>query len=263
MKDSSLKKCIHSVISIFSAAAFILLSVLSVRPAPAEAVDSSDLDSLAKEIAVLVNEARAEEGLDPVYVLPVLTDSAMIRAEECAVLFDHKRPDGTRFSSLLDQDVTPYCYAAENIAAGSSKAEAAFSQWKNSERHWAAITNPDITHMGIGVAYVPDSRYKWYWAQIFIQTTSEDGLEGEYLPQRYEIVPKAVGDLNGDGVVDSFDYLVLTEYLEKKSAGEPVYLNELQIAAADCFKDGAVTYADAKVLQRYLLGEYKNLPYVF
>lgn len=33
--------------------------------------------------------------------------------------------------------------------------------------------------------------------------------------------------------------------------------------AADCFRDGIITESDAKALQRYILGEYDELPYIF
>ena len=43
----------------------------------------------------------------------------------------------------------------------------------------------------------------------------------------------------------------------------PVTFNALQIEAADCFKDGVININDAKVLQKFVLGEVKTLPYEF
>lgn len=39
--------------------------------------------------------------------------------------------------------------------------------------------------------------------------------------------------------------------------------NALQIEAADCFKDGVINVNDARVLQKFILGEIKDLPYEF
>ncbi len=251
----------NRIISAFSA---VLLMITALCLSPSEssnAVEEQDLQAFAKEIELLVNEARIENGLNPVYVSPYLCEVANIRANELIVKWDHKRPDGSKFTTAIDTDIVPYWYASENIAAGSSTPEGTFNQWKSSENHWAAILNPDITHMGVGVAYDPTSSYRWYWQQVFVQCDVE--LEGQFIPVRYEIVPECEGDLTGDAAVNSYDYIVLTEYLRKKIDDLPVYLNDLQIQSADCFKDGLVTESDAKVLQRYILGEYTDLPYVF
>ena len=79
-------------------------------------------------------------------------------------------------------------------------------------------------------------------------------------------------------MVDSFDYITILQYIEyqdalaKMKAGKeydesildrPVTFNALQIEAADCFKDGVININDAKVLQKFVLGEVKTLPYEF
>ena len=43
----------------------------------------------------------------------------------------------------------------------------------------------------------------------------------------------------------------------------PKTFNALQTEAADCFKDGVININDAKVLQKYVLGEVRTLPYEF
>lgn len=231
----------------------------------ASAADA-DTEQYAREIAVMVNEARAANGLPPMYISPYLMSVAKLRANESVILIDdkHHRPDGTKWSTAIDRNIAPYIYAAENLAAVGTTPAAVMTQWQTSPRHWAAILSTSPTHMGVGVVYDPESRYKWYWILDMIQYSGEGGvMEGQYLPQKYDIVPKSCGDINGDGVVDTFDYVNLTTYLEKKAAGEPVSYNDLQLEAADCLKDGQVTVADAKALQRYLLGEYTALPYEF
>ncbi len=262
----SIKTAVSRLTAMISAFAVIcFISSFAPLKTNGNEVSQEDLFALSKEMALLINEARAEYGLPPLYVVPYLCDKAADRARECIESFDHKRPDGTKYYTIIrneHENVVNFTYSAENIAAGSPTAEATFNQWKSSTMgHWEAILSPKTTHMGVGVAYEPNSQYGWYWETLFIQTG--DTCDGQYLPVRYEIVPESSGDLNGDANVDTFDYVVLLGYIEKTMAGKPVYLNDLQLEAADCFKDGVINENDAKALQRYILGEYKVLPYEF
>lgn len=226
----------------------------------AEEYCDDELRSMANEVAILVNEVRAENGLDPLYVVPYLNELSDIRAVETIEDFSHSR-GGKRFTSIIDTSVVDYFSAAENIACGYGTAAETFQQWMNSDGHKKNILNPHMTHIGIGVVYDSESDYGWYWQQMFVET--DQVLENQYLPTDYEVVPKAEGDINGDGVVDSFDYLGLCEYIYKTKNDIPVYMNEAQIETADCFRDGIITEADAKVMVRYLLGEYTKLPFEF
>ncbi|MDE6775783.1 MAG: SCP-like extracellular [Ruminococcus sp.] len=226
----------------------------------AEEIADNELRSMANEVAVLVNEAREELGLAPLYVVPYLNELGDLRASEIVDDFSHSR-GGQRFSSVVDTDIVKYSVIAENIAAGSDNAVDTFNQWKNSPSHWKSITNPDITHIGIGVYYDPDSTYGWYWQQLFVST--KQTFEDQYLPTDYEVVPKSAGDITGDGVINSYDYIELSNYIYKAKNRIPVYLNEAQLEAADVFEDGIISESDAKVMVRFLLGEYKSLPFVF
>lgn len=258
---TSAKKMVKRMISFISA---VIMTAMMAAYIPANATEEftdEQAAALTNEIAILVNEARAEAGLKPLYVLPYLGEVAEIRALESSELFSHSRKDGSSFASIIDTDEVPYGLALENLAGGFGTAEETFNQWKNSSGHWANVMNPDITHMGIGVYYDEDSEYGWYWQQVFVATSKK--FEDQYLPSDTEIVPGSIGDVTGDGIVDTFDYLLLTDYLRKKKTDYPVYFNEAQIEAADCFSDGIVSEADAKVMARYILGEYTSLPFVF
>lgn len=252
-----LKKYTDRIISVFMS--LVITTLCMNCPMKSEGSDEPDLKDMAEQIIVLVNEARAEEGLDPVYAVPYLCDMAYVRARECISSFSHERPDGSSFIDIVDYSLVPWASSAENIAAGMNTAEATFNQWKNSPKHWAAIMNPDYTHMGVGVAYEPNSDYQWYWEQLFVKLDSSacpsGELNGQYFPPKYKIVPKAAGDLNGDGVIDSFDYVLLKQYLSKE-----VTFNPLQVESADLLMDGAITYSDAAYLKRYILGEINQLP---
>lgn len=220
------------------------------------AEETYDYQALADEIVILVNEARIENGLKPLYAVPVLHEFAYVRSTEIVDLFDHYRPDGRFFDTLFDELEITHGNAAENIAAGSSSAERTFSQWKNSPYHWVSIINPEYTHIGVAMYYDPDKPYRWYWEQIFIQSPYDNKMDGQYLPERYPVKPISCGDINGDGQVNSLDLVLLRKYIKNEAV-----LNDLQIKSADCMEDGEITSADLKTLKNYLLGKCSTLPF--
>lgn len=248
-KLAKLRRRILSVIAAFATALCFTSGFFgSAEP------DQKDFYAMAEEIVVLVNEARTEAGLKPLYMAPYLCDVANVRVRESIFNFDHNRPDGSKFHTAIDYSLVPFSKAAENLAAGSDNAEATFEQWKNSPNHWKAIMNPDYTHIGVGVSYDMNSEYKYYWEQLFVSISGK--LDGQTIPERYKTVPKSSGDINGDADIDTFDLITINQYL----ADDTAFLNDLQIKSADMLQDGVITSADAMVLRKYLLGEYKTLP---
>lgn len=259
---SILRKSITKFVSFITA--IVMLCAVSAYPsqnAYADNIPDNQLNDMAIEVAFLVNSYRLENGLNPVYVTPYLCDVARVRARECISRWGHTRPDGTKYFTVIDYDMVPYSRILENIAAGVQTPEDAMKEWINSPEHNAALLNPDLTHMGMGVAYEQNSEYGFYWSQLFI--ISDAHFQNEYIPKRHKIIPQAEGDITGDAAVDTFDYMSLADYIYKKSKNIPVYFNPEQLTAADCFRDGLITESDAKVLVRYILGEYDTLPYIF
>ena len=250
-------KYTNRIVSVFMS--LVVTTLCMHFPMKSSGSDEPDLKEMAEQLIVLVNEAREEEGLKPLYAVPYLCDMSYVRARECISVFSHERPDGSMFIDLVDYSLVPWKLSAENIAAGMDTPEATFNQWKNSPKHWSTIMSPDYTHIGVGVAYEPNSDYEWYWEQMFVsvdESVRPSGeLEGQYFPSKYKIVPESAGDLNGDGVIDSFDYVLLKQYLAKE-----VTFNPLQVESADLLPDGAITYSDAACLRNYILGKIDKLP---
>ena len=56
--------------------------------------------------------------------------------------------------------------AVENISAGYHTLAEAFSGWRDSPSHNKNMLNPAMRRMGIATAYVPQSKFKVYWALI-------------------------------------------------------------------------------------------------
>lgn len=264
---SNVKKFWCELTAVLLAAVMVCCSLLSYpgRAHAAKRLSDDEIKEVSDRIIVLVNEARAEEGLEPMTALPYLNDKARERAREAMIKFSHWRPrwDGKPddndniFATIIDDNLVPYAVVGENLAGGFPTAEETFEQWKNSPAHWAAIMNPEYTHIGVGGGYEENTQYKYYWCQLFV--TIDGGrsgvLSGEYIPERYKTKPVDTGDINGDQEINSFDLITINKYLAGK-----VKLNDLQLESADILKDGAVTSADVLVLRKYILGKIKSVP---
>lgn len=123
------------------------------------------LSDYEQQVIELVNKERAKEQLPPLKPNAALAEAARVRAKEIASVWGHDRPNGASFSSTIK---TSYCLACENIAAGQRTPEAVVKGWMNSPGHRKNIMNPKLTHIGVGCYYDSESKYKYYWGQIFI-----------------------------------------------------------------------------------------------
>lgn len=55
----------------------------------------------------------------------------------------------------------------ENIGAGFTTAAAVMRQWLSSAGHCRNLLNPAFTRIGVGQASQPNSKYRYYWTQLF------------------------------------------------------------------------------------------------
>lgn len=249
--------------NIFKKAVSVIASVImtiSASAVSAKAADETpDYTAMAERLVYLVNEARTESGLEPIYAVPYLNEIAEERAEECVDQFGQVRIAGNYLMTAIDYDIAPWSTTAEISATGCETPEETFEQWRNSPDKWAAIMSTDFTHMGVGVTYDPESYNVWYWEQIFITVDvfeRPDGdIEGQYLPEEFQVSEQIAGDINGDGMTDSFDFILLCRYINRQ-----ITLTPQQIKNADVLRDGNVSYSDAAVLRQYILGESIEMP---
>lgn len=124
-------------------------------------------------IITKVNELRAQYSLAPVSEMTQLSTAANVRAQELHTVFDHIRPDGSAYISILDQYSINYDMCSENIAAlrntrerdGEKLGNYLFNQWLNSLGHKATMIHPTFTNIGVGL-YVEKNDV--YATQLFI-----------------------------------------------------------------------------------------------
>ena len=121
----------------------------------------------AGEIIRLTNAEREKEGLRELIVDNELMEAAAQRAYEIEEVFDHVRPDGRSWDSvLLEFSVEPFNWWGENILYSTNQNPAhAMNQWMNSEGHRSNILHENFTHIGVG-AYVSGNRI--YVVQLFV-----------------------------------------------------------------------------------------------
>lgn len=131
---------------------------------PANTTSYIYYQDIAIQVLDLVNQARAENNLQPLSWNGSLEQTAKTRAGEIINTFEHTRPDGQKWSTALN---IGYTIAGENIAAGQSTAQSVVNSWLNSPSHKANIMNENFNQMGVALCYDPSSEYKYYWAQIF------------------------------------------------------------------------------------------------
>lgn len=118
-----------------------------------------------KEVVRLVNEIRAENGLNELTLNTELSDIARLKSQDMRDkgYFSHTSPTyGSPFDMMKSFGVT-YKSAGENIAMGYSTPEAVVDGWMNSKGHRENILNSSYKEIGVG--YVSSGSY---WTQMFI-----------------------------------------------------------------------------------------------
>lgn len=136
----------------------------------------------AKKVFRLLNQARAMEGVSALRLDRELTETAMIRAAELSLYYNHIRPCGKDCFSLFRQSSA----CGENIAVGSKTASDVMDSWIKSKNHYANIVKNDYTSVGIGC--FTDSNGMRYWVQCFDNGTAKE-LEKYGIQQVQRSVP--------------------------------------------------------------------------
>ena len=135
----------------------------------AEDTGSEPADTVAayeQEVFNLVNQIRAENGLEPFVYNETLAETARAHSQDMIDrnFFDHYNPDGKSPFDRMEANGIRYSMAAENIAAGYPSPEAVVEGWMNSDGHRANILG-GCEELGVGLAL--GGSYGYYWTQCF------------------------------------------------------------------------------------------------
>jgi len=96
-----------------------------------------------------------------------LNAAALVRAKEYAAnsSLKHKRPDGTDFSTALDERLIPWTACGENLAGGQTTPAQVVADWMASPGHKKNILY-DFDKIGLAVY---ESGGRLYWSQLFVK----------------------------------------------------------------------------------------------
>ncbi len=118
------------------------------------------------EVLALVNQERKKAGLKELTMDKDLLETAMKRATEIVVYYDHERPNGTLFNTAITQS---WLSSGENIAIYQPTAAIVMNSWMNSQGHRENILTANYTSIGIGCYKADNGEY--YWTQVFTDGT--------------------------------------------------------------------------------------------
>lgn len=118
-----------------------------------------------QQVINLVNEERAKAGLSPLSASLAVSDAAYIRSKEITQNFSHTRPNGSSFSTVLQQNGISFSSSGENIAYGQRTPQEVMNTWMNSSGHRANILNRNYTTIGVGCYQAANGTL--YWTQLF------------------------------------------------------------------------------------------------
>ena len=144
----------------------------------------------ANEVLTIVNNERANNGLSALKMDRSLLETAMQRAAESSIYWNHIRPDGSDCFTANSK------MTRENIACGAWTAEQVMNLWMNSSGHKANILSSDSKSIGIGCFNYNGVNY---WVQCFGENeaegttitenknaTSKINIEADYVDLRLE-----------------------------------------------------------------------------
>lgn len=121
------------------------------------------------DVLRFTNNERADQNSSWLTLNQDLTDGAAIRAVETSQTFDHTRPNGSDYSTVLNVN---YQATGENIAAGQTSAENVVNAWMNSTGHRDNLLSGSFDKLGVGYYNNAATTYQKYWVQMFGGTST-------------------------------------------------------------------------------------------
>ncbi len=123
---------------------------------------NAELSSYTMTMLGYINDVRRQYGLKEIYGLAMIDEVARTRARELEQSFSHERPDGTSYTTALDEAGIAWWSCKENIAkTGSDSCEEVLNMWMESEGHRANILSPDMKYMAVYCVKRADGEYYW------------------------------------------------------------------------------------------------------
>jgi uncharacterized protein YkwD len=129
--------------------------------------------SQAAEVIALVNQARQENGLAALTSNPALAAAALGHSldMDCNNYLNHTGSDGSTWYDRVRAEGYAFNKALENIFAGDpgygGDPASVVAWWLKSAIHRAAILNPEVSEIGVGVSTGGNGQYGAYFTAVF------------------------------------------------------------------------------------------------
>lgn len=155
--------------AIMATACAMIVAALS-SPAVAANSEMDCLNSTERELLTLMNDYRQSRGRRPLAPSLALTRSAFLHSKDMGIR-DYLSHSGANATSPWDrmtaQGYRYNTWKGENIAGGFADAQSVFNAWRSSAGHDANILSGNYQAVGIGMAVVTGSQYRFYWTTDF------------------------------------------------------------------------------------------------
>ncbi len=157
----------HRLARLFIFALVLTSILLPLQPAAAATGSKptrARLNAEMQRIVELVNLRRAEAGIGPVTVDPVLMSCAQQYSETQAAMgrLSHTGPDGSTPGQRLRRCGYNWRHFGENLAAGYVNADEVVAAWMASPGHRKNILNPRVREIGLGYTHRPNDPNYYY-----------------------------------------------------------------------------------------------------
>ena len=152
---------------LFGAAVCINLPAQADQRAAAGFAATQNAKTNLRHAQQIINAYRRSRGLAPLTLDARLTAAAQAHASDMARhdTMSHTVSYGGLPRRMALAGLRPRL-AAENVSVGYRTASRAIAGWQRSAAHNRNLLMPAVSHMGLAVAYQPQSRYKYYWTLI-------------------------------------------------------------------------------------------------
>ena len=116
-----------------------------------------------------VNGFRADNGVSPLAVSPILSRAARAKAMAMATsgVMAHELDGTTAKQNAINHGYPANAYGGENILWGQPTAEQAFAVWRDSPPHRANMLSTSHKAIGVGGPATASTKIKNAWAQVF------------------------------------------------------------------------------------------------
>ncbi|MFW0837689.1 MAG: CAP domain-containing protein [Candidatus Komeilibacteria bacterium] len=147
----------HQAIFWLSIAVLIIVGsgclLFFVPSATSQSPSLLDSSIAANDLIMLTNEIRDIKQLQPLTVNDKLNAAAQAKATDLIAnnFFSHNAPDGSFFSSWIDDVGYDYQIIGENLAAGFTTNKDVMKAWMDSSGHRANILNDKYREIGLAV----------------------------------------------------------------------------------------------------------------